>query len=210
MRTKRAGDLDLSYGDKGDGIARIPPMGGLDPDTHSLQIYPVGWANDGSAAMYGFNPDDPLHANKVFTRMNADGHWDRETGHVPISKNQNGPMPLQFDDFTALTYTTGNAQDGVLTAGKAYYFEGDDVYQEIVVGRYTEHFAPWPGFADDGIATTRPVLAPGSQLRDEHISPQVATYISAPKLALAAGLIRVVFKSMLAAADGSITEKPFA
>ncbi|MEN5302322.1 delta-60 repeat domain-containing protein [Pseudomonas sp. TWI628] len=207
MTTQQAGDLDLTYGDQGDGLARIPPLGNLDPDVYTLLIGPSAWANEGSAALYGYNPDDPTQENKVFTRIHADGRWDRATGHVPISKNQNDPMPLNFDNFATLCHTTGNAEGGLLTAGYAYYFEDDNLYQEIVVGRYTQHFLPWPGFADDGIATTRPVTRRAGQLLARNLNAKASDYRSAPKMALAAGLIRVVFNAKTETADGELIEE---
>ncbi|WP_060507268.1 delta-60 repeat domain-containing protein [Pseudomonas sp. NBRC 111124] len=202
MTIKQAGELDLTYGDQNDGLARIPPIPDLDPDAYTLLVNPSAWADDGSVVMYGHNPDDDDKENKVFIRMNADGHWDRATGHVPISKKQTVPMPRNFDNLTVLSHSTGKMEDGVIAAGAVNYFEGKTIYQDIVVGRYDERFSPWPGFGNDGIAITRPVGEPDdSRLAD--ISAKAVDYRNTPKLALVAGLIRVVFKAVTYPETGS-------
>ncbi|WDY60440.1 hypothetical protein [Pseudomonas sp. PSKL.D1] len=204
MSQVRPGDLDINYGTKGDGIARIPPQNQLNPDARSFQILPSAGGSDGSVAIYGNNPDDPDREYNFFGRINADGTWDAETGYVPLSKNQQNPMPDGFEQFSTLVQTSSNPDDGYLTAGFVYKFDGELYEGGVAVGRYDRNFSPWENFGDDGIAHTlkmsasspsvpapaapKPTSDPAGAL-----SPKAIYYIATPQVALVNNLIRVVY-----------------
>ncbi|HEK1687868.1 TPA: hypothetical protein SMR42_004265 [Pseudomonas putida] len=207
MSAQSPGTPDLSYGTQ--GVANIPAEPPHNPDVASLQVGPSTLDVDGRVVVFGRNPADASPG--LLTRLNADGSWDGNTGHVVVDTPG---LPDAALDFSGLVGATINGQQNYFAVGMPTYFDADYEHYLVFVGisRYDERFQPVKSFGENGHALPDP--GEGWQIGAEgQVKPRPAQhsktsilYSDERPLVLANGLLRTIFPYTFSDENGEHTE----
>ncbi|MFJ9990319.1 hypothetical protein ACIQSO_06240 [Pseudomonas putida] len=207
MSVQFSGTPDHDYGTQ--GVADIPPEPPYNPDVTSLQVGPSTLDVKGRLVVFGRNPADSSPG--LLTRLNADGQWDENTGHVVVDAAN---LPDEALDFKGLVGATINGQQTYFAVGVPTYFDAGfkRFLNFIGISRFDEGFQPVRSFGDNGHALPDP--GKGWQTGDagrakpqrEKDSTKALLYSEERPLAFANGLLRVIFPYTVGDVDGEHPE----
>jgi|GEM_PF-6972053 len=204
--------LDPAYGDG--GIAFIPGASDLHPE-RSLRVLSAAADSDGGLVFCGSSYAD--EGRLLFARMDAQGSFDNQLGHVEIPPVQQQPEPpVGLYEFHRLENAGPDKASGYLSASRPLHFSPmGHIYTGLAIGRYDEYLQPWPGFGDRGLHIVPPPPFPmagpvqqGQKAeRDaagKSAHTQVISGLDLPRLALAGERIRVIYRSLLESPTGTL------